>query len=42
MFLGEMVNRIRPMNIQQTSSVAVTPKAFLGTVGRFFFLNSLS
>jgi DNA damage-binding protein 1 len=32
MLLGEMVNRIRPVNIPQTSTVAVTPKAFLGTV----------
>lgn len=32
MLLGEMVNRIRPVNIPQTSSVVVTPKAFLGTV----------
>ena len=32
MLLGDMVNRIRPVNIQQISSVAVTPKAFLGTV----------
>lgn len=30
--LGEMVNRIRPVNIPQTSTVTVTPKAFLGTV----------
>ena len=30
--LGEMVNRIRPVNIQQLASVAVTPRAFLGTV----------
>jgi DNA damage-binding protein 1 len=33
MLLGEMVNRIRPVNIPQTSSVAVTPRAFLGTAG---------
>lgn len=32
LLLGEMVNRIRPVNIPQTSTVAVTPKAFLGTV----------
>lgn len=32
MQLGEMVNRIRPVNIPQTSTVAVTPKAFMGTV----------
>lgn len=39
MLLGEMVNRIRPVNIPQTSSVVVTPKAFLGTVSlRDFFL----
>lgn len=30
--LGEMVNRIRPVNIQQPPSAAVVPKAFLGTV----------
>lgn len=30
--LGEMVNRIRPVNIQQLASVTVTPRAFLGTV----------
>lgn len=36
MLLGEMVNRIRPVNIPQTSSVAVTPRAFLGTVSLFF------
>lgn len=32
LLLGEMVNRIRPVNIPQTSNMAVTPKAFLGTV----------
>lgn len=32
LLLGEMVNRIRPVNIPQTSTMAVTPKAFLGTV----------
>lgn len=37
MQLGEMVNRIRPVNIPQTSTVAVTPKAFMGTV-RYIFL----
>ena len=30
--LGEMVNRIRRVNIQQLANVAVTPRAFLGTV----------
>lgn len=30
--LGEMVNRIRPVNIQKLTSVTVTPRAFLGTV----------
>lgn len=33
--LGEMVNRIRPVNIQQLASVTVTPRAFLGTVCEF-------
>lgn len=33
--LGEMVNRIRPVHIQQLASVTVTPRAFLGTV-RFY------
>lgn len=30
--LGEMVNRIRPVNIPHLVSVTVTPKAFLATV----------
>lgn len=30
--LGEMVNRIRPVDIKQVASVTVTPKAFLATV----------
>jgi DNA damage-binding protein 1 len=30
--LGEMVNRIRPINIQQLASLTVTPRAFLATV----------
>lgn len=30
--LGEMVNRIRPVNIPQLSSVMVTPRAFMATV----------
>lgn len=30
--LGEMVNRIRPVNIPQLSSVTVTPRAFMATV----------
>lgn len=37
LLLGEMVNRIRPVNIPQTSTVAVTPKAFLGTVRIFLY-----
>jgi len=36
--LGEMVNRIRPVNIQQLASVAVTPRTFLGTVSFSLFL----
>lgn len=36
--LGEMVNRIRPVNIQQLASVAVTPRAFLGTVEGSIYL----
>lgn len=36
--LGEMVNRIRPVNIQQLASVTVTPRAFLGTVGHSLML----
>lgn len=34
--LGEMVNRIRPVNIPNLASVAVTPRAFMATV-RFLF-----
>ena len=30
--MGEMVNRIRPVNVQQAGSVVITPRAFLGTV----------
>lgn len=30
--LGEMVNRIRPINIPQLASVTVTPRAFMATV----------
>lgn len=30
--LGEMVNRIRPIHIQQLASLTVTPRAFLATV----------
>ncbi|KKA25955.1 UV-damaged DNA binding protein [Rasamsonia emersonii CBS 393.64] len=41
MLLGEMVNRIRPVNIPQTSSVAVTPRAFLGTVEGSIYLFAL-
>ena len=33
--LGEMVNRIRPVNIPQLSSVTVTPRAFMATVSSF-------
>lgn len=43
LLLGEMVNRIRPVNTPQASTVAVTPKAFLGTVRiplPFFFIFS--
>ncbi|KAL4891551.1 mono-functional DNA-alkylating methyl methanesulfonate N-term-domain-containing protein [Aspergillus ambiguus] len=36
--LGEMVNRIRPVNIQQLASVTVTPRAFLGTVDGSIYL----
>ncbi|OJJ88285.1 DDB1/RSE1 family protein [Aspergillus glaucus CBS 516.65] len=36
--LGEMVNRIRPVNIQQLASVTVTPRAFLGTVEGSIYL----
>jgi DNA damage-binding protein 1 len=41
MLLGDMVNRIRPVNIQQMSSVAVTPKAFLGTAEGSIYLFAL-
>ncbi|KAL1977075.1 hypothetical protein VTN31DRAFT_3357 [Thermomyces dupontii] len=41
MQLGEMVNRIRPVNIPQTSTVAVTPKAFMGTVEGSIYLFAL-
>lgn len=34
--LGEMVNRIRPVNIPNLATVAVTPRAFMATV-RFLF-----
>ena len=30
--LGQMVNRIRPVDIPHLASVAVTPRAFMGTV----------
>lgn len=30
--LGQMVNRIRPVNIPHLASVAVTPRAFMATV----------
>ncbi|KAL4794230.1 mono-functional DNA-alkylating methyl methanesulfonate N-term-domain-containing protein [Aspergillus venezuelensis] len=36
--LGEMVNRIRPVNIQQLPSAAVVPRAFLGTVEGSIYL----
>ncbi|PWY89835.1 damage-specific DNA binding protein [Aspergillus heteromorphus CBS 117.55] len=36
--LGEMVNRIRPVNIQQLASVMVTPRAFLATVEGSIYL----
>lgn len=39
--LGEMVNRIRPVNIQQLASVTVTPRAFLGTVCYTLMGNSM-
>lgn len=31
--LGEMVNRIRPVNIPKLATVTVTPRAFIATVG---------
>ncbi|KAL2827563.1 mono-functional DNA-alkylating methyl methanesulfonate N-term-domain-containing protein [Aspergillus cavernicola] len=41
--LGEMVNRIRPVNIQQLPSAAVVPRAFLGTVeGSIYLFASIS
>ncbi|KAF9885890.1 hypothetical protein FE257_012270 [Aspergillus nanangensis] len=39
--LGEMVNRIRPVNIQQLASVTVTPRAFLGTVEGSIYLYAI-
>ncbi|KAL4925095.1 DDB1/RSE1 family protein [Aspergillus undulatus] len=36
--LGEMVNRIRPVNIQQLPSATVVPRAFLGTVEGSIYL----
>ncbi|KAL4912301.1 mono-functional DNA-alkylating methyl methanesulfonate N-term-domain-containing protein [Aspergillus aurantiobrunneus] len=36
--LGEMVNRIRPVNIQQLPSAAVVPRSFLGTVEGSIYL----
>ncbi|KAL2869229.1 DDB1/RSE1 family protein [Aspergillus lucknowensis] len=36
--LGEMVNRIRPVNIQQLPSATVFPRAFLGTVEGSIYL----
>ncbi|KAI9374726.1 mono-functional DNA-alkylating methyl methanesulfonate N-term-domain-containing protein [Aspergillus egyptiacus] len=36
--LGEMVNRIRPVNIQQPHSATVVPRAFLGTVEGSIYL----
>lgn len=36
--LGEMVNRIRPVHIQQLASVTVTPRAFLGTAEGSIYL----
>ncbi|KAJ5431508.1 hypothetical protein N7445_009240 [Penicillium cf. griseofulvum] len=36
--LGEMVNRIRPVNIAQLASVTVTPRAFMATVEGSIFL----
>ncbi|KAJ5900528.1 uncharacterized protein N7473_004598 [Penicillium subrubescens] len=39
--LGEMVNRIRPINIQQLASLTVTPRAFLATVEGSIYLFAL-
>ncbi|KAJ5924569.1 hypothetical protein N7466_008756 [Penicillium verhagenii] len=39
--LGEMVNRIRPINIQQLGTVVVTPRAFLATVEGSIYLFAL-
>ncbi|KAJ9307256.1 hypothetical protein DTO217A2_3315 [Paecilomyces variotii] len=39
--LGEMVNRIRPVNIPHLASVTVTPKAFLATVEGSIYLFAL-
>ncbi|TQB69769.1 hypothetical protein MPDQ_001393 [Monascus purpureus] len=39
--LGEMVNRIRPVDIHQSSSVTVTPRAFLATVEGSIYLFAL-
>lgn len=36
--LGEMVNRIRPVDVQHLSNVTVTPKAFLATVEGSIYL----
>ncbi|PKY09307.1 hypothetical protein P168DRAFT_263686 [Aspergillus campestris IBT 28561] len=36
--MGEMVNRIRPVNVQQAGSVVITPRAFLGTVEGSIYL----
>ncbi|PGH18407.1 hypothetical protein AJ79_00476 [Helicocarpus griseus UAMH5409] len=39
--LGEMVNRIRPVNIQGSAEAAVSPRAFLGTVEGSIYLFAL-
>ncbi|KAI2789327.1 hypothetical protein POX_d04814 [Penicillium oxalicum] len=39
--LGEMVNRIRPIHIQQLASLTVTPRAFLATVEGSIYLFAL-
>ncbi|KAJ5690806.1 hypothetical protein N7462_005198 [Penicillium macrosclerotiorum] len=39
--LGEMVNRIRPIYIQQLASLTVTPRAFVATVEGSIFLFAL-
>ncbi|KAJ5647867.1 hypothetical protein N7490_004239 [Penicillium lividum] len=39
--LGEMVNRIRPINIPQLSTVMVTPRAFMATVEGSIYLFAL-